>query len=147
MTFAVTSPVPTNPENGNGLQTGGRVLCTSCHKVHGGTGMALANLGQGTGTGTGAICKRCHNGVGIPNLNDASKGNNVVTGSNAANSHHVTRGTAITMGAGVQQTGEGTVGTLYIKQPSWSVNGGLGDISGSMDCADCHVFNKTAHNW
>ncbi len=146
MSFAVATPTWANPENGNGFGTGGRVLCTSCHKVHGGTGMALANLGQTAGTGTGAICKRCHNGIGIPNLNDASKTNAVITGHNAPNSHHVTRALAMTLPGSITPTAE--TNNLYIKQPSWAGGAGsLGDISGSMDCADCHVFNKTAHNW
>jgi hypothetical protein len=142
--FAVTTPGVINLENGNGLQ-GGRVLCTSCHKVHGGTGMALANLGQAPGTGTGAICKRCHNGIGIPNLNDASKSNNTLSGHNAPNSHHVTRIGSMTLPGNILATAE--TDPIYIKQPGWSTSGGLGDISVSMDCPDCHVFNKTAHNW
>ena len=136
------------PQNGNQYGAQGRVLCTSCHKVHGGQNMALANLGQNTTYAAGGICKRCHNGTGIINQNDYSKGGTgVTTGSNAANSHHVTRSTGLSYGAGVQQTNEGAVGTLYIKQPSWAVSGGAGDLTLNMDCADCHTFNKTAHNW
>ncbi|HEY3490335.1 MAG TPA: hypothetical protein VGK27_09470 [Candidatus Deferrimicrobiaceae bacterium] len=134
---------PANNNEYNQLGTTGRVLCTSCHKVHFGTGMSIANLGQGTK----AICKQCHSGVGIPNEADQSKGSSVATGANVANSHHVTHAGAIAAGS-VDKVGD-TATKLQIALPSWrNTTTGLGDVTVTgMDCADCHTFNNTAHNW
>jgi Zn-finger protein len=149
--FAIATPTYTNPEV-NQIGTGGTILCTSCHKVHGGqaTSMAIANLGQ---TGSRVVCKQCHTGVGIPNLNDFSKGGAVATGHNALNTHHVTMASGLVTPPATlaNQTSESTSGypnALYINQPSWySSTTGIGDLALGMDCADCHVFNGTAHNW
>lgn len=122
----------------------GQILCTTCHKVHFGSPatMALAKIGQGTK----AICKACHNGVGIPNENDLLKGGTVTTGHNKANSHHVTA-TRVVLG-GEHLPANEPWGILYIQKPSWADDfTGLGKIDEGMDCADCHIFNGTAHNW
>ena len=140
--FAVATPTYTNPQNGNQFGNQGEVMCTTCHKVHGGTGMLVANVGQGTK----AVCKSCHTGVGIPNQNDASKGGTVTTGHNVANAHHATRG-SFTAGT-VVQANETSSANLTIVDPSWrNTTTGLGDFATGMDCADCHTFNGTAHNW
>lgn len=148
-TFAIATPTYVNPEV-NQLGTGGTILCTSCHKVHGGQSgsMAIANLGQGA---TVAVCKGCHNGTGIPNLNDFSKTGATATGHNALNTHHVTMASGATIPGVITQTAEATAGypnNIYIATPSWAnTTTGIGDIATGMDCADCHVFNGTAHNW
>ncbi len=142
--FLIANPTFTQPQNGNQFGNQGEIMCTTCHKVHGGVAgsMSIANLGQGTQ----AVCKRCHTGVGIPNLNDFSKTGSTATGHNVANSHHVTRGT---FAAGtVAQANETLNANLTINNPSWRNTGtGLGDYATGMDCADCHTFNNTAHNW
>lgn len=151
--FAVNTGISfTDQENNVGWGTGNALLCTTCHQVHGGaTGsMALAKIGQTTTT---AICKMCHNGVGIPNVHDASKGGNLgdatTNRANLANAHHVTN---TTVSNGMGKAGDtGTV--LYVNtSPSWAGTitraPNLGVLtSGGMDCADCHTFNGTAHNW
>lgn len=144
-----TAYVAGNPQAGNALGGSGQVMCTSCHKVHGGpTGyMAIFPLGQ---TGTNAICKQCHVGIGIPNLSDYTKGGTTSTGANAAMSHHVTSNRIPTTlpSTNFVKTGEST-GYIAVNSPSWAnATTGLGNIlSGVMDCADCHTFNGTAHNW
>jgi predicted CXXCH cytochrome family protein len=150
--FAVATPAWTNGPTGinenNQYGSAGQILCTSCHKVHFGqaNSMSIANLGQAAGR---AICKQCHNGNGIVNVHDASKGgvNNATTGHNAPNSHHVTHAGAMTVPGTVGKVGDTTT-VLNIARPSWAnTTTGLGDISGGMDCADCHLYNNTAHNW
>lgn len=116
--------------------------------------MAIRDLGQ---TNTRVVCKQCHNGVGLPNVADISHGGGSGEGGNA---HHRTRasgalpapGATVTNYVPAEETG---ANPLTIKAPSWagavgSGTGpflGLGDLSTGMDCADCHVFNGTAHNW
>jgi hypothetical protein len=128
----------------NTLGLNGRLLCTSCHQVHGGVigQMAITNLGSAI------ICRACHNGTGIPNIQDVSTGGTAITGHNAANSHHVTSTSVTTAATGMPKTGDLTK-LLAITNPSWGLTAGaLGNISsGTMDCADCHIFNGTAHNW
>lgn len=146
--FAVATPVwndgPAANDEFNQYGAAGQILCSSCHKVHFGNtaSMSLVDIAQGTKS----ICKSCHTGVGIPNVGDVSKGGAAsATNANAANSHHVTHAGAVTNGMG--KVGD-TNTTLTIDPPSWAnATTGLGDLSGGMDCADCHLFNGTAHNW
>jgi hypothetical protein len=148
--FRISTPAHRNPQGGNRWGSNGILLCTTCHKVHFGQkdSMAVADLGQGIRS----ICKACHTGVGIPNLNDFSKGGATATGHNALNTHHVTMPPGVvTPPNTMTQTGESTAGypnTLYINTPSWyDATTGIGDLSIGMDCADCHVFNGSAHGW
>jgi predicted CXXCH cytochrome family protein len=124
----------------------GRIMCTSCHDVHAAVAgsMAIRNLGQTTTT---VICKQCHNGIGFTNVIDVSKGGTATALSGVAegpNVHHRTA-TAVTVG---QHTPSGET-AMTIAAPSWASTAplGLGAIASGMDCADCHVFNGTAHNW
>lgn len=142
--FRVAAVKHVNPQNGNRFGDRGQIMCTTCHKVHFGMPgtMALANVGQNTK----AICKACHNGVGIPNENDVSKGGTVMTGANAANSHHVTAFVVKVDGTHIPVNETGP--PLELRVPSWAnLATGIGDVTIGMDCADCHVFNGTAHNW
>lgn len=146
--FRIATPTYTNGQNGNQIGNGGALMCTSCHKVHGGVAatMALANIGQGTS----AICKGCHTGVGIPNVGDVSKGgtvDNTTNRANMSNQHHVTR-TAFSAANNLGKVGDTTT-LINIATPSWvnTPKTGLGDYASGMDCADCHTFNGTAHNW
>jgi len=143
--FRISPPAyEANRQSGNRLGERGQLLCTTCHKVHFGApgSMAVAVAGQGTR----ALCKVCHSGVGIPNENDLSKGGTVTTGHNAANAHHVTA-PRVTLNTGHLPANEAS-GLLFIQKPSWADDlSGLGKIDEGMDCADCHVFNRTAHNW
>jgi hypothetical protein len=125
--FRIGQVTHQKPQNSNRFGSRGELLCTTCHKVHFGQAgsMAIANLGQGTKS----VCKACHSGVGHPALSD---------GIEPFNSHHVTatREKAVEL----QKQGFGN--------PSWAnLDTGLGDIASGLDCADCHVFNGTAHNW
>lgn len=132
-----------NPQNGNTFGRRGELLCTTCHKIHFGESdtNALVNIGQGTRS----ICKSCHSGKGIPNENDWSKGGSVKDGHNTPNSHHVTS-MKVNYETFLPLNEETT--PLFISSPSWTnTKSGLGDITTGMDCADCHIFNKTAHNW
>jgi hypothetical protein len=138
--FGVQDPAYVDPtaQNGNQFGTNGELMCMTCHKVHYGTRMALAQLGQ---TGTQSVCKQCHNGNGLPNVNDLSKGG----AGEPVNTHHRTA-TSVTVGT---HTPTNESEALAISQPTWADTiSGIGDIDGkAMDCADCHVFNGTAHNW
>lgn len=143
--FRITVPTyEPNRQDANRFGERGQIMCTTCHKVHlGAPGtMALARIGQGSR----AICKVCHSGVGIPNENDFMKGGTSTTGHNAANSHHVTAPRVTLFGEHLPANEP--YGVLYIRKPSWANDTtGLGKIDEGMDCADCHVFNGTAHNW
>ncbi len=111
----------------NRFGPGGELLCTTCHRPHFGhaDSLALANLGQGTKS----ACKSCHNGEENPRPE---------LGTMPPNSHHVT------IPAGKAET----IRSLGFENPSWcDRDAGLGDISGGIGCADCHVANGTAHNW
>lgn len=151
--------------NTTGKQFGsnGEPMCSSCHGVHqrvDGTGtvagtMLIKNYGQAA---TYVVCKTCHDGSGLPNSQDASKG----TSTETANTHHRTRVAGSLPAAGgstatyvpAEETGSTP---LFIKAPTWAGAGapyganeaalGLGSLDLGMDCADCHVFNGTAHNW
>lgn len=138
-------------QSGNQFGSRGELLCTTCHRVHFGVAgsMGLVDIGQ---RGK-AICKKCHSGVGLPNENDWSKGGTTASGHNLPNSHHVTA-PAVTLSTsrgsdgGHPLSNETPALRLYIQAPSWANPGtGLGDLSTGMDCADCHLFNGTAHNW
>lgn len=137
-TFMVT--IPGSAQMGNQ----GEVLCLSCHDVHQGVSgsMAIRNFGQGTSR---VVCKSCHNGVGFPNVNDVSKGG---TGE-AANSHHRTTTNAISTPNSAYAPLNEAGANMQVNTPSWASTAplGLGDLSTGMDCADCHIFNGTAHNW
>lgn len=142
--FRIATVIHFNPGRGNRFGPQGQLLCTTCHKIHYGQpySMGIADLGQGNRS----VCRTCHNGVGMQNENDWSKGGTVLTGHNLPNSHHVTafRVTVDGKHAPAQETGN----SLFIQNPSWAdPASGLGDLATGMDCADCHVFNKTAHNW
>lgn len=143
--FRIAGVTYINPTSGNRFGPRGQLMCTTCHKIHFGVPgtMGIANLGQGSRS----VCKTCHSGVGIPNENDMSKGGTVITGHNQANSHHVSA-LRVTLG-GKHFPEQETIGEpLYILNPSWADPvSGLGEIANGMDCADCHLFNKTAHNW
>lgn len=138
-TFRITVP-------GGSVQFGnqGELLCLTCHDVHQGvsSSMAIRNMGQGT---TRVVCKSCHNGVGFPNVNDMSKGG---TGE-SANSHHRTTTQAITTTTSTYSPLDESGANMQVNIPSWASAAplGLGDLSTGMDCADCHIFNGTAHNW
>lgn len=148
--FLVHNEPAVNPRHttSNVWGNNGRVLCLTCHTVHYGQAgtMALANLSQVSGT---IICKRCHNGVGIPDVLDKSKGGgDSLVNSNAPNTHHVTRSTALSLNNNNPAFGAAANDLLYISAPSWrNTTSGVGDIAVNMDCADCHLFNATAHNW
>jgi hypothetical protein len=142
--FRIASVIHVNPARGNRFGPWGQLLCTTCHKIHFGLPdtMRMADLGQGTRS----VCKTCHSGVGIPNENDWSKGGNATIGHNLPNSHHVTALQVTLDGKHLPE--QETEGPLHIRNPSWTDSvSGLGDLATGMDCADCHVFNKTAHNW
>ncbi len=139
---------------GNQFGTNGELLCTTCHRVHFGVAgsMGLVDIGQ---RGK-AICKKCHGGAGLPNENDFSKGGTVTTGHNAANAHHATTPGPVKVSNNINnatdlhtQLNETSFPVrLNIQMPQWAnMTTGLGDITTGMDCADCHIFNGTAHNW
>jgi predicted CXXCH cytochrome family protein len=135
---------------GNQFGANGELLCTTCHRVHFGVpgSKGLVDIGQRGRS----ICKQCHNGSGIPNLTDWSKGGTVLTGHNAANVHHVTSGPvrlSTTSGPDPHsKSNESPATKLFIQAPRWANPvTGLGDLSTGMDCPDCHVFGGTAHNW
>lgn len=115
------------PQGANRFGPRGEIMCTTCHRVHYGQAgsMAIARLGQGTKS----VCKSCHDGSGHPVATD---------GVEPVNSHHVTA--TKERAAELQNRGFGN--------PQWAnTETGLGDIASGFDCADCHVFNGTAHNW
>jgi predicted CXXCH cytochrome family protein len=148
--FSIAAVTFANPQNGNQFGSNGELLCTTCHRVHFGVpgSRALADIGQRGKS----ICKRCHSGIGIPNEADWSKGGSVTTGHNMPRAHHATSGPVRVATAGGSgghpKTNEPSAPILRIQMPSWAnVTSGLGDITTSMDCPDCHTFNGTAHNW
>ena len=135
-----------------GVQLGanGKLLCTSCHDVHGGASgtMAIIDFGQ-----SGAVCYVCHDGSGLPDQAD-NEGTSIDTdnsGANAAleaaNSHHRTRTSGLSGSTFTDADGD----TLNWDAPSWEAAMPTGDTFGSLadglQCPDCHVFNGTAHNW
>jgi len=125
--FRIGQVTHIKPQGGNRFGSRGELLCTTCHKVHFGQpgSMAIANLGQGVKS----VCKSCHNGAGHPAPPD---------GVEPVNSHHVTA--TRERAAEVQKQG--------FVNPQWAnIDTGLGDIASGLDCADCHIFNGTAHNW
>lgn len=135
---------------GNQFGTDGELLCTTCHRVHFGVSgsKGLVDIGQHGKS----ICKKCHNGVGLPNEADWSKGGTVTSGHNLPNAHHVTTGPVKVSSPGSIQShpksNEPVTTNLRVSLPSWANSStGLGDIAISMDCPDCHIFNGTAHNW
>jgi predicted CXXCH cytochrome family protein len=136
---------------GNQFGTNGELLCTTCHRVHFGVAgsKGLVDIGQRGKS----ICKKCHSGVGIPNETDWSKGGNVTTGHNLPNSHHVTTTAPVklstpTLNEPHSKSNENPATKLHVQQPTWAnPSTGLGDLTTSMDCPDCHVFGGTAHNW
>jgi len=138
--FTFSINLPAGAQFGNQ----GELLCLTCHDVHGGVAgsMAIRNLGQGT---TRVVCKSCHNGVGFPNVNDVSKGG---TGE-PANSHHRTTTQSISTPTSTYAPINEAGANMQVNTPSWASTAplGLGDLSSGMDCADCHIFNGTAHNW
>lgn len=125
--FPVVAFIPTANQAGELTPLGtatNQLLCTTCHDVHGAVGsdMSIQNFGQGA---NGYVCAVCHTGQEGVSENLA-----------AADSHHITYATK----------------PLYFgaAQPSWSEAGGGAwpiSIQDRLDCADCHVFNGTAHNW
>jgi predicted CXXCH cytochrome family protein len=148
--FAVNTGVTyTNRQLSVGWGTNNALLCTTCHQVHGGraASMALANIT----TGTIAICRGCHNGIGIPNAPDATKGGNLgdatTNRANNRNMHHVTSTTGV-VSNGMGKTANTSTILAINTTPSWrNPTTLLGDLATGMDCADCHTFNGTAHNW
>jgi hypothetical protein len=148
-TFVVAAPT--------GVQWGanGQVLCESCHYVHrhtaaGSTGgavlgsMAIRNYGQAA---TRVVCKSCHTGVGFPNIANVTAP--TPGAGEAIHAHHRTTVGPISVGFGTHARAAQATPALTIANPSWAATAplGLGDYSSGMDCADCHVFNGTAHNW
>ncbi len=113
-----------NPQGANRFGLRGELLCTTCHKIHFGQpgSKAIANVGQGTK----AVCKSCHNGEGHPRPAD---------GREPPDSHHVSARAETVIQSGFENP-------VYADKPS-----GLGVIREGLDCADCHVCNKTSHNW
>jgi len=127
--FRVAKPSPVDPPGPNRFGDRGELLCTTCHKVHFGApgSMAIVNMGQGSKS----VCKSCHDGTGSPFSPD---------GSAPPNSHHVT--------ATKERWDDLALKGVGYENPVWADPGsGLGDLSGGMDCADCHIFNGTSHNW
>ena len=89
----------------------------------------------------------------IPNAADASKaggnlGDQTTNRANLSNAHHVTSlSGAVTANMG-KFANTSTILAINTT-PSWAgvQKAGLGVITAGMDCADCHTFNGTAHNW
>ena len=141
--FTFTLPTATieaaNTQNGIQFGTNGALLCSSCHDVHDGVAntKSLANLGQGTGS----ICNACHDGSELADVQDSAEGGS----GEAANAHHRTTKTAITAAA-YKPTND--LNTLNINL-AWVTPGfyNEGSLADGLQCADCHQFNGTAHNW
>lgn len=127
-----------NTQSGIQFGNAGELLCTTCHDVHLGVAgtKALANLGQGTAS----ICNACHNGSELADVQDAGEGG---TGE-AANAHHRTTTASVT--ASYKPAND--LNTLNINT-AWVAVGysNQGLLSDGLQCADCHQFNGTAHNW
>ena len=148
--FRIASISYLSRQAGNQFGSNGELLCTTCHRVHFGVSgsKGLVDIGQRGKS----ICKTCHGGVGLPNESDWSKGGTVTTGHNRPNSHHVSTGpvkvSTQTSNQPHPKFNETVPALLHVQMPSWAnTNSGLGDITTSMDCPDCHTFNSTAHNW
>jgi len=143
--FTFTLPYTTvenaNTQNGIQFGTGGTLLCTTCHDVHLGwaNSKALADLGQNAGSN---ICNACHNGSEFLDVTDVGEAG---TGE-AANSHHRTtlQPTAIAADHNPANDAQNLSINLSWMTPVYYNQGSLAD---GLQCADCHQFNGTAHNW
>ncbi len=141
--FTFTLPFDTveaaNTQNGIQFGAAGELMCSTCHDVHLGTAnsKAIANLGQASGT---AVCMACHNGSELADVQDIGEGGV----GEPANSHHRTTTTAVTA-----SYKPGTDGQTLGINLAWITVGPqkIGDLTDGLQCADCHQFNYTAHNW
>jgi predicted CXXCH cytochrome family protein len=145
--FTFTVPVDTvenaNTQRGINFGPGGQVKCTTCHDVHLGVAdsKALAQLGQAAGA---AICNACHNGSELADQTDAGEGGGTPEGANA---HH--RTTTAAIGASYDPANDANnlaINTAWLTgAPATYYN--MGVLTDGLQCADCHMFNGTAHNW
>ena len=117
----------------------GEVMCSSCHDVHLGqaNSLAIADLGQGA---TEAVCNACHDGSELADIQDLGEAG----AGEGANVHHRTRAAAVAASDNPpNDANDLAINLSWVTVQWWT----MGDLTDGLQCADCHQFNGTAHNW
>ncbi len=148
--FTFTVPVgaveAANTQTAINFGAAGQLKCTTCHDVHLGVNdqLAIANLGQAAGS---SICNACHNGSEFLDVTDIGEGG----AGEAANSHHrttaVTAGTVVGTYNSANDANDLNINGSWLTGSATTTYNKMGDLTDGLQCADCHVFNGTAHNW